>query len=103
MMATNLTQNPKTIRGLRRNLLKDPEGRTQADYEIASESIRLLDEHKDHPFFLPGFIRPHVPEIAPKKYFGLYDIKKIPSPDNPPNDRDDIPIAAFHMKAPTEA
>ncbi|HZZ42901.1 MAG TPA: sulfatase [Tepidisphaeraceae bacterium] len=92
---------PKNDQGFRRNRLKDDEGKTQADYEIASEAIRLMDEHREKPFFLAvGFIRPHVPEIAPKKYFDLYDISKIKLPDNPANDRDDIPIAAFHYKAP---
>ncbi|HZZ42900.1 MAG TPA: sulfatase [Tepidisphaeraceae bacterium] len=95
--------NPKNQQSFRRNLLKDPEGKTQADYEIATETIRLLDEHQhaDKPFFLVcGFIRPHMPEIAPKQYFDQYDINKIHLPDNPPNDRDDIPLCAFQYKAP---
>lgn len=91
--------DPSIGQSFRRNLLKDDLGKSQADYQIATEIIRLLDEHKDGPFFLVcGFIRPHVPEIAPKKYFDLYDLKKIKLPDNPPDDRDDIPEAAFHNK-----
>src|SRR6478735_4539730 len=56
--------NPKNQQSFRRNLLKDPEGKSQADYQTATETIRLLGEKKDTPFFLVcGFIRPHVPQI----------------------------------------
>jgi iduronate 2-sulfatase len=89
---------PKNGQGFRRVMDHDPDGKTQHDYEAATEAIRLLDEHKEKPFFLAvGFIRPHVPEIAPKKYFDLYDIDKI---QLPAGDRRDIPPMAFHYKTP---
>ena len=71
------------------------------DAKVAAETIRLLEGHKDKPFFIGcGFYRPHVPWIVPRKYFDLYPVEKISLPKNAPNDRDDIPPAALTVKPP---
>ena len=45
---------------------------------LAREAARLITEHKNDPFFLAaGFYRPHVPWIAPSKYFDLFPLSKI--------------------------
>src|SRR5205085_3165230 len=73
----------------------------QTDGIGATEMIKLLEQHKDGPFFLAmGFYRPHCPYIAPKKYFDLYPTEKIELPADPPNDLDDIPAAALFTKPP---
>lgn len=54
------------------------------DALIADEAIRELQELKDKPFFLAvGFFKPHLPFNSPKKYWDLYDEKKLPLAPNP--------------------
>ena len=65
---------------------------TQADGMAAEEAIKLLDKYQDKPFFLAvGFVRPHVPLVAPKKYFDLYKGMEMQVPQVPENDLDDVP------------
>jgi iduronate 2-sulfatase len=45
---------------------------------VARETIRLLEKHRKDPFFIAaGFYRPHVPWIAPARYFDLYPLERI--------------------------
>lgn len=54
------------------------------DGRIATRAIEILNMRKDEPFFLAvGFLKPHVPFVAPKKYFDLYPLESIPSVNNP--------------------
>lgn len=49
----------------------------------AIEALRGLAKKPQQPFFLAvGFVNPHVPYVAPKKYFDLYDRNKLVLPDN---------------------
>ncbi len=74
----------------------------QTDGMIATEALRLLEQHQAEPFFLGvGFFRPHTPFVAPQKYFDLYPLENIRLPQAPANDRDDIPPAAFAHNNPT--
>lgn len=54
------------------------------DGMIADEAIRRLEAAKqkpDEPFFLAvGFLKPHLPFVAPKKYWDLYDPKVFKLP-----------------------
>lgn len=57
------------------------DGESSEDYRMASRAIELLEKYKDKPFFVAiGSAKPHSPPSAPKKFFDLYDVEKIPLP-----------------------
>lgn len=56
------------------------------DGKTADLAVQAMDNlsKKSCPFFLAvGFIRPHLPWVAPKKYWALYDPETIPLAPNP--------------------
>ena len=68
------------------------------DELVAAETIELLKENKDKPFFIAaGFFRPHCPYISPKRFFDQYPLNEIRLPHSPPRDRDDIPKLALQV------
>ncbi len=68
---------------------------------VATETIRLLQTHRDTSFFIgAGFFRPHPPFVAPKKYFDLYPLDKIVLPQDAAHDRKDIPAMALTINPP---
>lgn len=54
------------------------------DAVIAEMAVqKIKDLKKSQPFFLAvGFYRPHLPFVAPKKYWDLYDPEQIPPAEN---------------------
>ncbi len=62
------------------------------DGETARKAVEFLQQHaaSDQPFFLAvGFFLPHLPFVAPKKYFDLYKDITVPIPEDT-----DLPIGA---------
>ena len=54
-----------------------------AQTELAVETMARLKK-KDQPFFLAlGYYRPHLPFVAPKKYWDLYERDSLPPAANP--------------------
>lgn len=73
----------------------------QTDGLVASETIRLLEENKDAPFFIAaGFYRPHCPFVAPKKYFDLYPFEQIQIPSGPFAEKETVPTASLESVNP---
>ncbi len=72
---------------------------TNLDTEIAKRIVKLLEEKREKPFFIAaGFHKPHVPHVAPKKFFDMYPLDKIQTTYVPPGDEKDIPPAALASK-----
>jgi arylsulfatase A-like enzyme len=69
------------------------------DGQVADRAIQRLQALKDKPFFLGvGFIRPHLPFVAPIKYWDMYDRTKIKLADNPLAPTNIPPIAMHNSE-----
>ena len=95
-----LQDNPggikKKIAGGNRFVVVEADGddMVHSDGKTAAKAAELIHQYKDHkkPFFLAvGFVRPHVPFVAPSKYYAPYSVNKMVLPPKIPGDRDDIP------------
>lgn len=64
------------------------------DEQAAQWAIDKLENiNEDKPFFLTvGFIRPHVPYTAPRRFFDMYDINDLFVPEVPEDEFSDIPL-----------
>jgi arylsulfatase A-like enzyme len=95
-----------------RVIVPNDQHETQADFLATSQAIAILESRAyghpdskfvrpDQPFFLAvGFVRPHVPLIAPKRLFDLYPDHKTKLPHVPEGDLDDLPKPAAGMFNP---
>ncbi|MCL6295785.1 sulfatase [Jejuia spongiicola] len=70
----------------------DGDDLVHSDGKTAKKASELIRKHKNEPFFLAvGFVRPHVPFVAPKPYFEPYPFNNITLPKKLDGDWDDIP------------
>jgi iduronate 2-sulfatase len=71
-----------------------------SDGKTAAKAVELIAQHAAQPFFLAvGFVRPHVPFVAPKKYFEPFlPYTKLSLPFKQPADWDDIPRPGINYK-----
>src|SRR5437762_4061748 len=77
---------------LRRIAKSDAKDEELGDGIVARRVVKLMEEKlpKDGAFFIAaGFRKPHLPWVAPKKYFDLYPLEKIEPPKYP----------AYHLKS----
>ena len=64
-----------------RIIVLEGDGESHGDYRAATRAVDFIEKYKAQPFFLAvGFVKPHSPLTAPKKFFDLYDVDKIPLP-----------------------
>lgn len=70
----------------------DGDDLVHSDGKTAEKASQLIRAHKNEPFFLAvGFVRPHVPFVAPKTYFDPYPHIQVNLPEKVEGDWDDIP------------
>ena len=69
------------------------------DSMVTDNVIRLMDKHRNEPWFLgAGFYKPHVPWIAPTKYFDLYPKDRIQAPPFDESEMHQAPEWAYFTK-----
>jgi arylsulfatase A-like enzyme len=79
----------------------DCDDQDMGDYKVAQWAADFLAKKHDKPFFLaPGFIRPHLPFYAPKKYFEMYPLDRVEVPKTIANDLEDVPPAGVAIAKP---
>ena len=70
----------------------DGDDLVHSDGKTAQKACELIRQLKDSTFFLAvGFVRPHVPFVAPKSYFEPYPHEEVIMPEKVEGDWDDIP------------
>lgn len=75
----------------------DGDDLVHSDGRTAEKASELIRAHKDKPFFLAvGFVRPHVPFVAPRSYFDPYPYQQVVLPPQVINDWDDIPLRGIN-------
>ncbi len=78
----------------------DGDDLVHSDGKTAAKAVELIQRHAGKPFFLAvGFVRPHVPFVAPRSYFTPYlPYDKLQLPPKLAGDWDDIPKPGINYK-----
>ncbi|MFC1758397.1 sulfatase [Planctomycetota bacterium] len=78
----------------------DGDDMVHSDGKTAAKACELISQHKDEPFFIGvGFVRPHVPFVAPRRYYEpCLPYHKMTLPEKVNGDWDDIPRAGINYK-----
>lgn len=78
----------------------DGDDTAHSDGRTASKACELIVRHKDEPFFIGvGFVRPHVPFVAPREYYKPFlPYSKLVLPEKRNGDWNDIPKAGINYK-----
>lgn len=78
----------------------DGDDLAHADGRAAEKAAELIHAHKDEPFWLGvGFVRPHVPFVAPREYFAPFlPYDELELPQRIEDDWDDIPTPGINYK-----
>ena len=81
----------------------DGDDLVHSDGKTAAKACELIAKHKDEPFFLGvGFVRPHVPFVAPRPYYDPFlPYSTMTLPKKLDGDWDDIPKAGINYKTST--
>jgi iduronate 2-sulfatase len=71
-----------------------------SDGKTAAKAVELIQQHANEPFWIGvGFVRPHVPFVAPRKYFEPFKPSStMVLPPKFPGDWEDIPKPGINYK-----
>lgn len=68
------------------------------DWHTTNYCIERLNSESDQPFFIAcGLYKPHLPFVAPRKYYEAFPLESIQLPPHRENDLDDLPPAGVRM------
>jgi len=74
----DLTEGQRRAAYSDRIVVLDGNGENHGDYHSVDRTIENLRKYKDQPFFIAcGFVKPHSPPTAPKRFFDLYNVDDI--------------------------
>lgn len=77
----------------------DGDDLAHSDGRTAEKACELISQYKSRRFFLGvGFVRPHVPFVAPAADFAPFPFEKMVLPEKIPGDWDDIPKLGINYK-----
>ena len=78
----------------------DGDDMVHSDGMTSAKAVELLGQEREKPFWLGvGFVRPHVPFVAPRKYYKPFlPYSSMTLPQKRPGDWDDIPKAGINYK-----
>jgi arylsulfatase A-like enzyme len=79
----------------------DADDEEMGDYRLVGWASERLAQQHDQPLFLAvGFVKPHLPWYAPRKYFDMFPLDSIQLPVVKDDDLDDVPAAGVRMARP---
>ena len=99
------TKTPKNKNGLNRSHFDwgpiDCDDDGMGDHHLVNWAVEQLKAEREKPLFLAvGFVKPHLPFFAPKKYFDRFPLEKIQLPEVSEDDLADVPAAGLKMAKP---
>lgn len=97
-----INYTPKRGLGSAMSYLEDTgKDEEHTDSMVAAEAIKLLQQHKDKPFFIAaGFYKPHTPYVAPKHWFEHYPIGHSQVAELAADEREGRPKGAYMSTQP---
>jgi uncharacterized sulfatase len=78
----------------------DRDDAAEPDGHTARRAAQVIEQNQGRPFFVAvGFVRPHGPWMAPRRYFDLYPPAGVKLPPQAEADLDDVPRVALKRGA----